>query len=188
MQGQSPSQHIPDPEALRHEYKRILFDLTFNCKPIITNLTILAQENKQGASMIVREIEQQVRMNAPSQKLPVIYLIDSICKNVGEPYIQLFARNIVSVFLDAYTLAEVQARRSFERLLQTWKNGMPDGRPVFSRSVIEPIERAIRYVQQQQQQQQLPQPPNSNTMVHEFEILGSAMADRLLMDRILHME
>jgi pre-mRNA cleavage complex 2 protein Pcf11 len=106
--------------------------------------------------------------NAPSQKLPVIYLIDSICKNVGEPYIQLFARNIVSVFLDAYTLAEVQARRSFERLLQTWKNGMPDGRPVFSRSVIEPIERAIRYVQQQQQQQQLPQPPNSNTMVHEL--------------------
>jgi pre-mRNA cleavage complex 2 protein Pcf11 len=103
--------------------------------------------------------------NAPSQKLPVIYLIDSICKNVGEPYIQLFARNIVSVFLDAYTLAEVQARRSFERLLQTWKNGMPDGRPVFSRSVIEPIERAIRYVQQQQQS---PQPPNSNTMVHEL--------------------
>ncbi|KAJ2959091.1 hypothetical protein NQZ79_g5384 [Umbelopsis isabellina] len=93
MQGQPPSQHISDPEALRNEYKRILFDLTFNCKPIITNLTIMAQENKQGATTI---------------------------------------------------------------------NGMPDGRPVFSRSVIEPIERAIRYVQQQQPPQ--PQAPNSNRM------------------------
>jgi hypothetical protein len=61
MQGPPPLQHIQDPEALRHEYKRILVDLTFNSKPIITNLTILAQENKQGASMIVREIEQQIR-------------------------------------------------------------------------------------------------------------------------------
>lgn len=99
----------------------------------------------------------------------MIYLIDSICKNVGEPYIHLFARNMVSVFLDAYTLAEVQTRRSFERLLQTWKNGMPDGRPVFSRSVIEPIERAIRYVQQQQS----PQPPNSNRMVREDQCFKS---------------
>lgn len=106
--------------------------------------------------------------NVPSQKLPVIYLIDSICKNVGEPYIQLFARNIVSVFLDAYTLAELSTRRSFERLLQTWKNGMPDGRPVFSRSVIEPIERAVRYVQQQSPQQPPQQPPNRMVYNHSI--------------------
>jgi pre-mRNA cleavage complex 2 protein Pcf11 len=62
MQGTPPIlQNIPDPDALQLEYKRILQDLTFNCKPIITNLTILAQENKQGATMIVREIEQKIR-------------------------------------------------------------------------------------------------------------------------------
>ncbi|KAI8576146.1 hypothetical protein K450DRAFT_258229 [Umbelopsis ramanniana AG] len=97
--------------------------------------------------------------NASNQKLPVIYLVDSICKNVGEPYIQLFARNIASLFLESYTRAEVSTRRSFERLLQTWKNGMPDGRPVFSRSVLEPIERSVRYLQQQSPQQQH-QPPS----------------------------
>lgn len=111
--------------------------------------------------------------NVPSQKLPVIYLLDSICKNVGEPYLQLFARNIVSVFLDAYTLAEFSTRRSFERLLQTWKNGMPDGRPVFSRSVIEPIERAVRYVQQQSSQQQQHQ-QHSNRMVYSCSNIGSS--------------
>ena len=105
--------------------------------------------------------------NGSSQKLPVIYLVDSICKNVGEPYIQLFARNIASLFLESYTRAEVSTRRSFERLLQTWKNGMPDGRPVFSRSVLEPIERSIRYLQQQSPQQQHQPPPQQapNIMV-----------------------
>ncbi|CAO3696330.1 unnamed protein product [Umbelopsis ramanniana] len=36
---------------------------------------------------------------------------------------------------------------------------MPDGRPVFSRSVLEPIERSIRYLQQQSPQQQHQPPP-----------------------------
>ncbi|KAI9286316.1 hypothetical protein BC943DRAFT_342727 [Umbelopsis sp. AD052] len=163
MQASPPAlQNIPDLDALRLEYKRILQDLTFNCKPIITNLTILAQENKQGATLIVREIEQKIRANASNQKLPVIYLVDSICKNVGEPYIQLFARNIASLFLESYTRAEVSTRRSFERLLQTWKNGMPDGRPVFSRSVLEPVERSVRYLQQQSPQQHQQPPPQQS--------------------------
>jgi pre-mRNA cleavage complex 2 protein Pcf11 len=105
--------------------------------------------------------------NASNQKLPVIYLVDSICKNVGEPYIQLFARNIASLFLESYARAEVSTRRSFERLLQTWKNGMPDGRPVFSRSVLEPIERSVKYLQEQSPQQQRQPPPQQapNIMV-----------------------
>lgn len=69
---------------------------------------------------------------------------------------------MVNTFLDAYTLSDANVRRSFERLLQTWKNGLPGGRPVFPRHIIEPIERSIMYIrekqgnQQQQQQQQQP--------------------------------
>ncbi|OAD78619.1 hypothetical protein PHYBLDRAFT_94358, partial [Phycomyces blakesleeanus NRRL 1555(-)] len=130
-------------ETVRGNYRAALSELTFNSKPIITNLTIMAQENQYAASTIVREIEQQIRHNAPDQKLPVLYLIDSICKNVGGPFISHFARNIGSIYLDAYTLTDPQMRRSFERVLQTWKNGMPAGGPVFARHVIEPIERAL---------------------------------------------
>ncbi|KAG0184768.1 hypothetical protein DFQ28_010531 [Apophysomyces sp. BC1034] len=151
MSGVPQQQPLANAEAVRRNYRTALYELTFNSKPIITNLTILAQENQHAANVIVREIEQQIRHNAPGQKLPVLYLIDSICKNVGEVYVNHFARNIVSIFLDAYTLTEPHTRRNFERLLQTWKNGMPNGGPVFARHIIESIERALNYMRERSQ-------------------------------------
>ncbi|KAF7723319.1 hypothetical protein EC973_002116 [Apophysomyces ossiformis] len=153
QQQQQPMANI---ETVRRNYRTALYELTFNSKPIITNLTILAQENQHAANVIVREIEQQIRLNAPGQKLPVLYLIDSICKNVGEVYVNHFARNIVSIFLDAYTRTEPHTRRNFERLLQTWKNGMPNGGPVFARHIIESIERALNYMREQSQSSSTP--------------------------------
>ncbi|GAA5814611.1 hypothetical protein MFLAVUS_008110 [Mucor flavus] len=149
--GQPQPQHNGnnrDIETVRRNYRSALSELTFNSKPIITNLTIMAQENQGAASIIVREIENQLRNNAPGQKLPVLYLIDSICKNVGGSFITNFARNMVSIFLDAYTLTDASVRKSFERLLQTWKNGMPGGNPVFPRHIIESIERSIVYIRE----------------------------------------
>ncbi|KAI8968386.1 hypothetical protein BDF20DRAFT_916922 [Mycotypha africana] len=155
MQQQHPNHHLhnqgpvtKDIEQIRTNYRLALKELTFNSKPIITNLTIMAQEHQMAAGVIVGEIENQLRNNAPAQKLPVLYLIDSICKNIGGVYIVYFGRNMVNLFLDAYTLADPTVRRSFERLLQTWKNGMPGGQPVFSRNVIESIERSIIYIRE----------------------------------------
>ncbi|KAI9305114.1 hypothetical protein BJ944DRAFT_249314 [Cunninghamella echinulata] len=154
MNGYDPSlqtqQRHQDIENVRRDYRSALADLTFNSKPIITGLTIKAQENQFAANAIVREIEQQLRNNAPGQKLPILYLIDSICKNVGGPYPSNFARNIVALFLDTYNLVDLNTRRSSERLLQTWKNGMPNGTPVFSRHLIESMERSIQYIQHSQ--------------------------------------
>ncbi|KAG2201273.1 hypothetical protein INT47_006776, partial [Mucor saturninus] len=150
-----------DFETVRRNYRSALSELTFNSKPIITNLTIMAQENQGAASLIVREIENQLRNNAPGQKLPVLYLIDSICKNVGGSYITNFARNMVNVFLDAYTLTDSTVKKSFERLLQTWKNGMPGGHPVFPRHIIESIERSIVYIREKASPH--PRYPHNNT-------------------------
>lgn len=69
----------------------------------------------------------------------------------------------------------MNTRRSSERLLQTWKNGMPNGTPVFSRHLIESMERSIQYIQQNQYPGQKltqphphphPQQPMSNPPVH----------------------
>lgn len=37
-----------------------------------------------------------------AQKLPVMYLIDSIMKNVGREYIKLFGHNIISIFCNVF--------------------------------------------------------------------------------------
>ncbi|OAD09225.1 hypothetical protein MUCCIDRAFT_136583 [Mucor lusitanicus CBS 277.49] len=161
-----------DVEQVGRNYRSALSELTFNSKPIITNLTIMAQENQGAASVIVKEIENQLRNNAAGQKLPVLYLIDSICKNVGGVYITNFSRNMVNVFLDAYTLTDPTVRKSFERLLQTWKNGMPGGHPVFPRHIIEPIERSIMYIREKTPTSRYPHaPPPKHTAV---ELLYSA--------------
>lgn len=38
----------------------------------------------------------------PEVKLPILYLIDSIVKNVGDKYKQLFAQNIVNMFCGVF--------------------------------------------------------------------------------------
>lgn len=71
-------------------------------------------------------------------------MIDSICKNIGGPYLQQFAKIIVNAFLNAYHVSDLTVKGKFERVLQTWKNGMPGGHPVFPSYIIESIENNIR--------------------------------------------
>lgn len=35
-------------------------------------------------------------------KLPVLYLIDSVIKNIGQPYIPLFVKNIEKIFASTF--------------------------------------------------------------------------------------
>ncbi|CAG8477860.1 19026_t:CDS:10, partial [Racocetra fulgida] len=128
--------------SVRQDYRASLQDLTFNSKPIITNLTIIAQENLPAARAIVQAIEDQIRTCPPPHKLPVLYLLDSISKNVGGIYIQLFARNLCNTFMDTYDVVDQPTKQKLERVLATWKSG-PTGAPVYSTEVTGQIERAL---------------------------------------------
>ncbi|KAI9105278.1 hypothetical protein DFS34DRAFT_598785 [Phlyctochytrium arcticum] len=133
------SSNNPQLEAVRLGYRAALAELTFNSKPIITNLTILAQAHLAQATAVVQAVEDQMRNALPKQKLPVLYLLDSICKNIGAPYNNLFSRNIARLFITAFQAVDQDDQVRFLKVLDTWKPG-----PLFAPNVIANIEKSVR--------------------------------------------
>lgn len=84
-------------------------------------------------------------MVAP-RKLPALYLLDSIVKNVGTPYTLFFGRKLYQTFMEAYASVDNGTRRKMDEMLKTWKEPVPgslDTRPVFPPDTVRPIENAL---------------------------------------------
>lgn len=106
----------------------------------------------------------------PPRKLPALYVLDSIVKNVGTPYTVYLGRNLYQTFMDAYTLVDGNTRRNMEGMLKTWKEPVPgamDTTPVFPAEVVRPIETALikfrTVMVQNNRQNQIQQPTYRNT-------------------------
>ncbi|XP_075235212.1 uncharacterized protein LOC142332584 isoform X2 [Lycorma delicatula] len=112
-------------EDVMKEYSSSLEDLTVNSKPLINMLTMLADENSAFASVIVLAIEKHLQKVPSDIKLPVLYLIDSIMKNVGRPYPALFTQNIVSTFCGVFEKVDEKTRAQMFKLRHTWNNMFP---------------------------------------------------------------
>lgn len=110
------------------EYKSSLSDLNCNSKPMINALTIIAEENIKFAPQVVQVIENHINSAAPDLKLPVLYLIDSIMKNVGRDYLSLFSERIVSIFSSVFEKVDEKTRFLLYKLRQTWTEIMPNNK------------------------------------------------------------
>ncbi|KAL2913638.1 mRNA 3' end processing factor [Polyrhizophydium stewartii] len=108
-------------DAVHQAYLASLAELTFNSKPIITNLTIIAHESIHAAPAVARAIEDHLRRADARHVIPAMYLMDSILKNVGGVYRSCFARNIVAVFKAAYAAVPPQDKARLQKLVGTWK-------------------------------------------------------------------
>ncbi|PXF49145.1 Pre-mRNA cleavage complex 2 protein Pcf11 [Gracilariopsis chorda] len=102
------------------EYDAFLNELTWNSKQVINQLTTIAADNLSAADAISSVIEQRIFNAAPTIKLPFLYLMDSIVKNVGRRYLSRFAENLFHTFTDAYAVAPPTVRMSLRRMLSTW--------------------------------------------------------------------
>lgn len=83
---------------------------------------------------------------SPTRKLPALFVLDSIVKNVGTPYTVYLGRNLYNTFMEAYTLVDTATRRHMDAMLKTWKEPVPgsiDPRPVFPRETVQPLENAM---------------------------------------------
>ncbi|KZF20696.1 hypothetical protein L228DRAFT_249485 [Xylona heveae TC161] len=147
-------------DEVAEDYKNSLEDLTLNSRYEISNLTVIAKENTEHAMAISRVLENHIRTAPPNRKLPALYVLDSVVKNVGTPYTLFLGRNLYQTFMNAYTLVDNQIRKKLDEMLKTWKEPVPgsmDTRPVFPVEITRSIENALikaktAAVQQQHQQ------------------------------------
>ena len=102
-----------------------------------------------------------VAQTHPDKKLPALYVLDSIVKNVGSPYTIFLGHDLYRTFMDAYTAVNEPVRRKLDEMLKTWKEPVPgsiETRSVFPIENIRPIENALikaRTAAVQQQQEQM---------------------------------
>ncbi|CAL1540988.1 unnamed protein product [Lymnaea stagnalis] len=115
-------------EEVAESYKSSLDDLEFNSKPQISMLTMLAEDHEQYASEIVRVIEEQIKKVQICLKLPILYLLDSIIKNLSTTkYPQLFAQSIVQIFCGVFEeVVDEKTRQAMYKLRQTWVDIIPN--------------------------------------------------------------
>ncbi|GFX01212.1 pre-mRNA cleavage complex 2 protein Pcf11 [Trichonephila clavipes] len=109
-------------EAVAEEYRASLCDLNFNSKPHINMLTMLAEDNDQYAQLIVDTIVTHIKTVQAELKLPSLYLVDSIMKNIGGQYIILFSKHMVSLFTSVFAKVDETTRSALYKLRQTWND------------------------------------------------------------------
>ncbi|KEI39806.1 uncharacterized protein L969DRAFT_381960 [Mixia osmundae IAM 14324] len=72
-------------------------------------------------------------------KLPALYLLDSISKNIGSVYPDQFSRFVERVFLTAFQDADQSMQVKLEELLGTWRTGGRNGSELFAPGVYQSI-------------------------------------------------
>ncbi|PRW57523.1 ENTH VHS [Chlorella sorokiniana] len=110
-------------------FAQALTELVTVEKKNIVLLTEIARDalrtDPAAAPGLAALISTRILQAAPSQKLPALYLLDSISKLVGEPYKTLFAATLPEAFMSAWQAGGPGLHRPLDKLLGTWTGVYP---------------------------------------------------------------
>lgn len=134
-----------DEEFSAEYFQHLLNSLTLNSRALITELTELAERYIDDASTIVALTEDRIGKILPKYKLYSFYLMDSIVKNIGNPYNLMFANNLYKNFTETYLIVtDTMTRQSLINLFKTWLTGKTSaGLDLFHHDVLRKIEEFI---------------------------------------------
>jgi len=138
------------PDEVAAKYQDALEDLVTNDRYQIMVLTAIAQENIEQAEAIARILTAHIKKVStspvgfdllltlfeapPTRKLPALYVLDSLVKNIGTPYTVYFGANLHETFMFAYSQVDQAVRPKLEVMLNTWRKPIPGSQqthPVF---------------------------------------------------------
>uniref|UniRef100_A0A7S3G0E5 CID domain-containing protein n=2 Tax=Palpitomonas bilix TaxID=652834 RepID=A0A7S3G0E5_9EUKA len=129
---------------ITREYAEALLELTFNSKAIINALTKIAGENMMAAPFIAEVISRRIKSSPASQKLPPLYLMDSIIKNIGSEYTKEFSSRIGDIFENTFFHSPSEQRPALVKLMKTWYRVLPE-------RVMEDLERIVLVIERESQ-------------------------------------
>ncbi|KAF8621585.1 hypothetical protein AX15_007610 [Amanita polypyramis BW_CC] len=138
-----PVYHYLDPARFRREFTTRISELQVNSRPMIQNLSMLAQDYSRFAEIVAQCLEEHIRRVPIWMKLPAFYLLDAISKNVYEPYARHFASFVIPLFLETYGQVDEITRNKMEEMLLTWRTGSPTGKELFGVPPQIAIERGV---------------------------------------------
>ena len=92
-----------------------------NCsQSVIKTLSKIAEEEMQNAEAVTFVIEERLKRVKPDVMLALMLLIDSICKEVRQPYNDLFEKELVSNFCHVFQACDMMSRSRLYELRKAW--------------------------------------------------------------------
>ncbi|KAF3994046.1 hypothetical protein FT663_00066 [Candidozyma haemuli var. vulneris] len=165
--------------AIVEDYEASIKELTFNSRPIIETLTTIAQENTDAAEGILNVITSRIYKCIPEQKLFAMYLLDSICKIVGQPYNLIVGPEIFKLFSHVYVLVSDSTRGKLVKMYELWKvtRTKNAGGPLFPPEELEKIGKFL-----QQAGYRKPETPavSASDLIADIDMLLPIMKNKLV--------